>query len=1525
MLYWGGTYLLACANYLANPGVPLKFSYQSPSGPLTVTADWYVLNTKTGDLTVVNPKIRGPKSDVIFAAQRIEAHGLPLLNSENRHLVVNAREAYASVTRRADGRFDFLDYLPKQEGPPSELPFAVTLDHGRIRFTDESVPGGFTRVADLRGIQVDGVGDKWVASSRAQISDIGSLEAVVQHLPNEGVSVKGQTAGLELAEAFHAFRQMPEGRRVPELRNLEARSFRVKGPFHLFLPSTSRARLMATMTAEAKGFRYGPDYDADEAIFTGSVDTNGASGKLDARRPGLTASYDGFVAWNDKTRLSGNLKATANDVNALPRPLRVAVPKQVAIRGPITYDGTLGYEPASGLRMSGKGGATSVVAYGETILKPDVQLNYDAAKLNVATRTGQWRGSPVSGNLAFDTKAKTVKGGLQAGRIELAGLSKRAGIQNFGGRGSLVLAVDGPISNPNAYVQADSEVRYTRAKNKARTPGRLRLAATLRNKKLQIEQAYLVTRIGSVAATGTYDLTTQKLALNAVGSGIDLARFDPDLEGIGRFKAKVGGTLKNPTYKGTAELFSLRIQDQVVPVITGDFTGDLKHITSENLHAVKGVSQAEGQVALRFKDLAVQGAFKAIGVQLSDFLGDDYLASISLPDAKLTGTLSKPLFTASASAKDIVIKGGKIDSAEASITFQKGLLQVDDFQVTAGQGSVDGYLSYDVNKKDGQANFNAQKIALADFIPRDLGTSITGLFSGEAGLTFDAKGLKLGSGEGKLANVLVNDTPFGDGEWNVSGNGSQLKGSLFVGLLQRSVELNDFTYESATKKIGGEVVVRNAQLDDLYKAAKPYMAQIDQQWTDLIERSHANIGLGANLAGTLDQPNIENGSFILDALDIGGTKAGTIESTFARTNKLWAIDKLTWQGKPGHFDFKGTVEESGQIAMAGEVKNFDLNFLSAFFPNISNLEGLVEFTADVSGPTTSPIIRASASTQADSGIYLATSAAPKPTDQDPTGVTPLPDPKATSTEPAAKPINKLHFHFPEIFISEANGFVIENGKLNYEGYAADFNAHVPLIYPFTVPDEPLTASIALNKREIGSIDQLAALFDPKLSQGAVFGDLLLNGTKNDLSLTGQISMPAPKLVLSSTGAQFSNVDVGVTLKKGAEASTSVLTVATKGTSDAGGTFDGSVESVLPKFGTILGSILKGDFDALMATGIDGHFDTEALATKIGIGNDGKVAGTIKSNIKLGGSVGEPTISGPIVLSNGLIVMPSQLGEGKGVAFPTYSPVFDLTMKTEGVAQFKSSSADMELTGQGTVAGTLRDLDANATLRVRKGNLKLPTARVTIEQGGVIRPNLQTKDGEMSARVDVELEGRTRVVSASFGQSAQRYDVRLGIRGDLLADGGIALTATSDPPELSQDKILALLGQVNLIEGLASGVQGGDAEKEIRNALFGIAVPYLLDPFTSKIAGAIGLDYLTLDFNALEGATISFARTLSRDFSLQGSRQVSQTQVGLPIKYDLRLAYQFRFGRRGDRRRIIFSAGTDEVRPWKLALEYGFRF
>jgi hypothetical protein len=1523
LLFWGGSFIWACAGYLANPGVPLRFAYRAPAGTILVLAESYVLDTNNGNLTVVKPRILEPNGNVLFYADRVDAKGLPLLNNQARRAVVTGRNAFATIVRRADGKFEFLNFLPKREGPPSDFPYSVTLNRGTVKYVEEGVSSRHSQNIILTDLKVDGTGERWVASALGDAEKVGQLQASVQNLPGEGVWIRGSSGGLEVAGLYEAFKDTRVAKQTPALEQISARSAKLRGPFELFIPTKSGAKLQTKLYADLKDFRYGKEYFAQTAFFDGNLNAEGAEGLLAATSPGVSLRYQGRTNWAGTFRMDGNLDGTSSSLQTLPKGLRFPLPKYVSVTGPLHYSGALTFDHSEGAGLSGDLVAKSITAYQESVAGPSASVNFHRGQLATRLKSGIWRGVPIAGRLTVD-KNRRLDGSFSVQRVNLAGLASRFHIDRLGGTASANLLLDGTLDKPIAYVQGESQANFALARNSIRTPGQVKFAGTLNGDKLRIDQAYLVSNTGSISASGTYDLQNDRLKVSAVGSGIDLFKLDSGYEGIGRFKADVEGSLRNPHYKGNAEVFGLRLQDQPIPVITADIKGDFRSLTATNLRAVKGASQAEGTVSLDLRKNRINGTFAAKGVQMSDFLGDDYLASIDLTEARLGGTLSSPNFTANAAAKEILLQGTKLDTARAQITYKNQLVQVDNIEVrqqphknAAGEslpaGLLTGFLSYDVKKKAGQGDFNAQHLSMEDFLPKSIGATVAADFSGDAGLTFTNKGFKRGSGEGKLADIVVNGTDLGSGSWKLRADGTTVGGDVFFGGLSASVDLTGLSYNLKTEEIGGNVWLRNAKLEDIYKIATPYLPTMDFQTTALLNQTKGIAGFVADLGGTIKNPNLANAGLTVEAAKVGEREAGNLKSEFSRIDKKWDIKSFVWNGGPVDLEFKGNIAESGPINISGFANQIDISYLSLYDVSLAKWRGFVDIPLfTVEGNAKSPEIHASLASSAhtvdpaQAGI-----------------VTP------TNGIQFGDSADFFNFNIANLSIipsEKGNAKMDIDGSVNYHNYSASIEANLPFRYPFEVPgDQPLSA-LATFKQDLKSIlapqDPTLAVggqfFDPDKSSGSLVGEIRVGGSKDQLTLTGQLALEAPTLAMRQ-GTTFKDVSIRSSFED------EVIRLNAKLASAEGGTLQASAQATLSPLEELVRRFREEGFATIGTAPLRGSVEADSFASKFKIGNDGSAGGVLGGSLALAGTIAEPAIKGDLTLDKGLIAMPSKIEENTSGLVPILFPKMDLTVATGSPVKFKSSSADIDMVGRGTIQGDFSNMDINGLLRVQKGVLRLPTARVNLQPGGTMRPNFSLRDGEMAARLDVELEGKTNVVAARFGQTAQRYDVTLDVRGDLLQDGGLTLNATSDPPDLSTDQILALLGQVQLIEGLAGGLQSGNAESHIREAVLGIAVPYLLDPVTSQIASSLRLDYLTLDINALDGATISFAKTIGKNLVFSGSRQVTQINHNYPLKYDLRLAYQFRFGKRGDRRRLNFIVGLDEIRPWKIAVEYGFRF
>jgi len=123
-----------------------------------------------------------------------------------------------------------------------------------------------------------------------------------------------------------------------------------------------------------------------------------------------------------------------------------------------------------------------------------------------------------------------------------------------------------------------------------------------------------------------------------------------------------------------------------------------------------------------------------------------------------------------------------------------------------------------------------------------------------------------------------------------------------------------------------------------------------------------------------------------------------------------------------------------------------------------------------------------------------------------------------------------------------------------------------------------------------------------------------------------------------------------------------------------------------------------------------------------------------------------------------------------------------------------------------------------------------------------------------------------------------------------------------------------------LQNLSTGIK----QSEAVGAVAQFVVPTLLDPLTAQIAKGVGLDYLNLEYNLFDQASVAFGKDLGAGFSIIGSRQLSEPPPGFTPRFDFRVIYRPR-RLPGALRQIRFFFGADQERPWKLGLDYGIRF
>jgi hypothetical protein len=245
---------------------------------------------------------------------------------------------------------------------------------------------------------------------------------------------------------------------------------------------------------------------------------------------------------------------------------------------------------------------------------------------------------------------------------------------------------------------------------------------------------------------------------------------------------------------------------------------------------------------------------------------------------------------------------------------------------------------------------------------------------------------------------------------------------------------------------------------------------------------------------------------------------------------------------------------------------------------------------------------------------------------------------------------------------------------------------------------------------------------------------------------------------------------------------------------------------------------------------------------------------------------------------------------------------------------------MVLLGNGRLRGALTQPDFLADFTVVNGTLRLPAAKVALQPGGTFGLTYAGDSGHPNASAVANIEGHTYLTAAPYGDVPERYYITLGINGDVLADNGATLSARADPPDISQERILALLGEGPLLKSNPSET----ASDQMREAFAGFAVPAALDPLTGKIAAGLGLDYLSVDYNQYDLATVDFARALNSQFVVEGRRQLGTPQIGTKPISDIQLSYHLP-AKHGALRQVSIAVGADQDNAWKIKASYGTRF
>ena len=478
----------------------------------------------------------------------------------------------------------------------------------------------------------------------------------------------------------------------------------------------------------------------------------------------------------------------------------------------------------------------------------------------------------------------------------------------------------------------------------------------------------------------------------------------------------------------------------------------------------------------------------------------------------------------------------------------------------------------------------------------------------------------------------------------------------------------------------------------------------------------------------------------------------------------------------------------------------------------------------------------------------------------------------------------------------------DDALIRMGNYQARLSGRLPFHWsPLSIPnDEPIQVSARLREQPLTLLGLFLPI-DPARTQGALEASLEVVGTLAEPQPRGYLQITNGALALQDLKTALQEIGLQVEFD-GREA----RIVQAHAKSSEGGNL------------RVVGNIdLTGEQPtANLTLSADALTATEPKLPVLG----GSAQAVVSGAVQIQGALTEPTVQGALRVPRGFLYLPPELPErAAGEPLPV-NPRFDVRVAIADDFTLRNPNLDARLEGALQVGGSLQSPTLSGEFNLRGGVLNLPTARLRLEPESVARLNypFTSATGETIARIELDVRASTSVVAPDFTGDPMRYRVEVEVRGPLDDPERLQLTARSDPPGLSEQRILSLLGRGQALAAIARGADPAQVFREqLGDILTTQVLPGLLAPLEAGIAEAFDLEQFTLDYTGLRPASLYLVKNLfdgvgiayRRGIGVAGNEYQARIFYRLPFRNRLLQRLRVGFGFEHTGNRFLFIEGS----------------